>query len=603
MKLAIFVGTALVMFPALAQATPTTVKLRVEGSTGTIFEGPVVTDGKTISKGGVAAPCGNDNPASPVATMTTALDDGSLVAGFDWDADYFGDFYVNRIGPDASDFVGNRYWGIARNFIPTSVGGCQEQVAAGDEVLFAYDFFQPDFTNKHLLKLEGPAVAQVGQPIDLQVSEIACTDPVCSATTVDPAVGATVAGRTVAGDGTVTISSSSATTLGLKAEKPGTIRSNVLDVCVHVSGDGKCKDVPILVKDLSAPRATISGIKSGKRFRRRGPRLLSGTATDSGSGVAAVKLSLRRHAGGRCSWWSATAERFSGKGCGRKVFFGIGNKRDWSYQLAKALGPGHYVLDVKVRDRAGNLDDAFVRGRNRVVFDVGRPAPVRAQSSKSSGPKVEVMIVGKQGKLLSAPRTVKAKSATVKASGRRCLVGASTPLAALVPASKALSLSVKDFGSCSRDNAADAAQLFVNSIGGNRNRGADGWVYKLRNKIPSLGGGDPLARVRQNDRLVWLYCVHDKAGHCPPTLQVAAPARAPAGGQVEVFASKVDDAGRKTPAPGARLRMGKQVAVTGAGGSAIMVVPTTPGKVAVEATANDAIASFPRTISVSAGTL
>ena len=133
------------------------------------------------------------------------------------------------------------------------------------------------------------------------------------------------------------------------------------------------------------------------------------------------------------------------------------------------------------------------------------------------------MVVGKGGSLLSGARTVKAKAVTVRASGRRCLVGASTPLAALAALGKKPPYSIKDFGRCSRGNAADAAQLFVSSIGGEANDGADGWVYKLRDKIPSLGAGDRLAKLRTQDRLLWFYCVHDAAGHCPPTLRVEVP--------------------------------------------------------------------------------
>ena len=190
--------------PAPAQAAPATVLLRVEGGSQTIYEGPVTTDGKDITKGGVTAPCGNSDPGNVIPTMTSALEDGSIAAGFDWDADYYGDFFVNRIGPDASDFVNDRYWGIALNLVPPPVGGCQMQVTDGDEVLFAYDFFQPDFSNKHLLKLEGPAVAETGQPVTLHVSEVACTDFSCAATTTGPAAGATVAGQTVGADGTAT---------------------------------------------------------------------------------------------------------------------------------------------------------------------------------------------------------------------------------------------------------------------------------------------------------------------------------------------------------------------------------------------------------------
>ena len=53
MTLRIWATAALValLACATAQAAPVTVNLRVEGSTSTIFEGPVTTDGKAITKG------------------------------------------------------------------------------------------------------------------------------------------------------------------------------------------------------------------------------------------------------------------------------------------------------------------------------------------------------------------------------------------------------------------------------------------------------------------------------------------------------------------------------------------------------------------------
>ena len=88
---------------------PVTVNLRVEGSSSTIFEGPVTTDGKQIDKGDGPHPCdgtnGGANP-SPVPTMTAALDDAPVPAG--WGAHgtrRFQDFLVERIGSEAQDPV------------------------------------------------------------------------------------------------------------------------------------------------------------------------------------------------------------------------------------------------------------------------------------------------------------------------------------------------------------------------------------------------------------------------------------------------------------------------------------------------------------------
>ena len=112
--------------------------MRVEGSTSTIFEGPVATDGKTITKAGHTLACdGTSDPSNPTPgpTVTSALDDAAIANGFDWDATFYNDFFFTQIGGVAS-----QTWGYAVNFQPAQVGGCQLQVHAGDEVLFASDF-------------------------------------------------------------------------------------------------------------------------------------------------------------------------------------------------------------------------------------------------------------------------------------------------------------------------------------------------------------------------------------------------------------------------------------------------------------------------------
>src|SRR3712207_3264198 len=91
---------ALCVFSAPALAAPATVQVRIEGSTRTIFEGPVTTDGKVITKGPNTLRCdGTTNPANagPGPTATSALDDAARAGGFDWDATFFDDFFVSSI--------------------------------------------------------------------------------------------------------------------------------------------------------------------------------------------------------------------------------------------------------------------------------------------------------------------------------------------------------------------------------------------------------------------------------------------------------------------------------------------------------------------------
>src|SRR6476659_2576067 len=109
----------------------------------------------------------------------------------------------------------------------------------------------------------------------------------------------------------------------------------------------------------------------------------------------------------------------------------------------------------------------------------------------STAPRVKVMVVGRSG-LLLAPRTVTAKQVVVRASGKSCAAAAGTPLAALAGARRAggPSFSVRDFGgSCSR-RARDSASLLVTRVGGNRNRGRNGWVYKVGTRAGTAGAAD-----------------------------------------------------------------------------------------------------------------
>src|SRR6476660_4510766 len=74
----------------VAWAAPTTVNLRVEGSSQTLYEGAVTTDAKTLTKDNTGPhPCdgtnGGVNP-TPGPTMTGAMDDGLTAAGFSWAA-------------------------------------------------------------------------------------------------------------------------------------------------------------------------------------------------------------------------------------------------------------------------------------------------------------------------------------------------------------------------------------------------------------------------------------------------------------------------------------------------------------------------------------
>jgi hypothetical protein len=582
-----------------ASAVPTTVQLRIEGATTTLFEGPVTTDGHAIDKGDGPHPCdgtnGNANP-TPGPTMTSALDDWSRSGGLSWSGTWFsfGDFGIDRIGPDAAQPPTGPFWGYALNFVSSQVGGCQQRVNARDEVLFAYDYF----SKTHLLRLVGPARAVTGQPFQVTVTDGQNDSPIDGAA-VDGAAGVTDAA------GHVTVTLGAAGLGSLKAERSDSVRSNGVRVCASASGTGDCGVPPEQlgtpaagkVTDSVAPRAHIAGPRDGARYRR-GPRLLSGTAADA-VGVMQVKLALRRHAHGqRCRWWSGTRERFTGSGCAKKVFFHIDAANNWSYLLPHNLPAGRYVLDVKAFDRARNRDERFVRGSNRVVFYVGRGyGRGSAASSRSKAGPVVVGIAGKSKTWRGAER---APATLVDVGGRTCRVGASTPLAALAALLRKQHTGylIQDYGSCSRSTAAAAGQLFVRRIGKDANRGNDGWFYKVNDRAPEVGAGDPAARVHPGDRLLWFYCVFDaRARSCQRSLRIV-PVSGSTSQNLRVTVRGYDNAGHWTPVAGATVAIGPLTTSSGADGGAALRPSGGPGRYGVTAKRTGMIDAFPVVVTV-----
>jgi hypothetical protein len=582
-----------------ATAAPVTVQLRVEGVTSTIFEGPVTTDGRMVDghDGTGAHPCDGTTrttpplPTGPGPTMTSALDDAAMRFGFTWTGQWFsfGDFLVTKIGPDPATPSSTEFWETNRNWIATQVGGCQEQVGSGDELLFAYGT-----GSEPLLRLTGPARVATGTDATVTVTNGETGAPVAGAT-----VGAAVSGP----DGSAPVTFGSPGLVSLKAVQTGAIRSNAVRVCVSASGTEDCGVPPETlgarkaVRDSVAPRARISGPRDGRRYKR-GPRLLRGVASDAETGVTQVKLAFRRHAQGGCRWWSGRRERFVGSNCHKKFFFAIGQDARWSYLLPRPLPPGRYVLDVKAFDRARNRDERFERGRNRVVFYVGSPR-ASARSAAQRGPSVDVMVVG-TGRTLAEAATVPARALRVRAGGRTCKVAASTPLAALAAALRRdrIAYRLRDYGNCSWRTAAGSGQLYVNRVGSERGRGNDGWFYKVNDRAPEIGAADPTAAtLRDGDRVLWFYCVFDTDSRsCQRSLRVFPGPTPVVGKPLRVGVRGYDNRGRSVPIAGARVAFGPANALTAADGVADLSVG--PGRDRIVATKAGLVPSFPFPITV-----
>jgi hypothetical protein len=272
-----------------ASADPVSVNLRVEGVTGTIFEGPVTTDVHPVSTPSDPQPrtcdgTGAGNPSGP--TATGALDDASRLAGFGWDGtwdDGFKDYYYDRIGPDRINRA-THYWSLWINWDFASAGGCGQPVEHGDEVLWAYE----DFTQSPLLRLTAPASARTGEGFRVKVVD-GFDD--------SPEQDAVVGGATTGADGEATVIFADAGVYRLKAEKPDAIRSNVQVVCVDPPGADPCTS-----GDKSAPRVLSVDLPGRRLASERGrsrTMIVSWQADDgAGSGLSHYAVEVREMGSG-----------------------------------------------------------------------------------------------------------------------------------------------------------------------------------------------------------------------------------------------------------------------------------------------------------------
>ena len=291
------------------------------------------------------------------------------------------DFFISRIGPDTNTGAPNYqpYWGYFLNSISTQIGGCQQRVAPGDEVVFAYSNY-----GDQLLQLAAPTRAATGESFDVTVQQ---NDGNGNRT---PAAGAAVDSATTDALGHATLSFGDAGNHKLKATRAASIRSNAATVCVYAPGSGDCgtekagdpapgpqpeppapNPAPAPAsKDATPPVVHISSLEPGKQYDK-GPRVLSGDVDENG-GIAQVFLRLRATDGGdltaasRCRWFSGKRGVFTNRTvpCSKARFFRIGTNAKFSYLLPARLGKGKYVFDVKVLDRAYNA------GRSSTPFGV-----------------------------------------------------------------------------------------------------------------------------------------------------------------------------------------------------------------------------------------
>jgi hypothetical protein len=226
----------------------------------------------------------------------------------------------------------------------------------------------------------------------------------------------------------------------------------------------------------------------------------------------------------------------------------------------------------------------------RLIFVL--TAAALALPASAPAADVELMVVGKE-RVLRAPTEVRLKERTVRVGGRRCRVGAATPLSAL--AATSLRLTIRDYGRCGRDWRA-ASGLYVRAIGSERARGGAGWVYKVGRKVGTTGAADPSGpfgtgrRLRDGQRVTWFWCV--RAGACQRTLEVRPERTSVAAGEtLRATVRGYDDQGKGVPVAGATVRLGTATAVTDANGVASILVP--PGAERLEAERRGMVPAFP----------
>jgi hypothetical protein len=391
--------TVSLMLTSTASAAPITVNLRVEGSAGTLYEGPISTEavglpGFTTTSSPEAHPCdvshngGNEGFATSGANATTALRDGALASGLAFDAKWFSsfnDFEVNKVGPDTNggEAEGFPSWGYAVNYTTANVGGCQFQLAPGNEVLWAYNYFNLP----HLLSLTGPASVGTGSPFTVHVVDGRTGEAIAGATIGTLSGGVTTplqsATRTDA-TGNATVTLTTAGPVALKATEPSSVRSNGLTVCAHTGNDGTCGTVapgetphslPAIGK-APAPAtgltASVLGLKTGRVFSRRSaPRLLSGVVkVASGGTLHSVRIRLQRRVGRICFNFSGSRERFvRAPKCAAAAFFSVGSSESFSYLLPSRLPTGRYTYDIDAVEGSGHVT-GLVGGVSHVVFRV-----------------------------------------------------------------------------------------------------------------------------------------------------------------------------------------------------------------------------------------
>jgi hypothetical protein len=229
---------------------------------------------------------------------------------------------------------------------------------------------------------------------------------------------------------------------------------------------------------------------------------------------------------------------------------------------------------------------------------------VAVAAPATASPRVNVMVVGKTRTFFTAHSVLAGRSSVV-VGRHRCGVAAATPLSALLAARRAHApaFHVSDYGSCT-SHTTESDGLFVDRVSHDRNRGRDGWYYKVGHKAGTSGAASPSGpfgdgrRLRSGQRVAWFYC-HFSGNSCQRTLEVALSTAHPAPGEkVRVTVRGYDDFGHGRKIGGVAVRLGESSATTAADGTAELLPPAKPGLYSVTAQKHGAVPAFPEAVRV-----
>jgi hypothetical protein len=343
---------AAALLPSTAVAAPANVHVRAEGASATVVPRTAVTT--------TTAPVNKDGQAGHDCTGTSAAGALERATAGNWTGTWFDGLKytvdtIRGVAPNPS----SEYWALWVNYKFSSVGACDAELQAGDDVLWVIDCFTAGCTPGRPLRISRvPAIAAPGSTAAVLVQQFSA-DSMTGTTNAAAAAGATITAGgkqfTTGSNGVANVTFAGAGPVTVQATKAGYVRSAAESTCLTTGADGLCGNVNASAPDRTAPVATIKGIRDGQRFsRRRAPRELRGSVSADPSGLWAVKIRLTRKLGKKCWYFSGSKERFLKRTCGKKYAFKVGDRAEWSYLLPRRLPRGRYVLDTYAIDNAFN---------------------------------------------------------------------------------------------------------------------------------------------------------------------------------------------------------------------------------------------------------